>query len=115
MPSTRELRRRIKSVKSTRQITKAMELVSSAKMRRASEATMASRPYALRAFEVLQDITNQPLEALSHPLIDERPISREVVFVISSDRSLAGSYNTNILNISSIRLRKCFYFGLYLD
>lgn len=97
MPSTLELRRRIKSVKSTRQITKAMELVSAAKMRRASEATLASRPYAQRTWEVLRDLLKGALEDLHHPLIDVRPVSKKLVFLISSDQSLAGAFNTNLV------------------
>lgn len=96
MPSTRELRLRIKSVKSTRQITKAMELVSAAKMRRATEATMASRPYVNRAQDILLDIVSQPIEGLVHPLIAERSVKSTLVFAISSDRTLAGSYNANV-------------------
>jgi F-type H+-transporting ATPase subunit gamma len=97
MPSTLELRRRIKSVKSTRQITKAMELVSAAKMRRASEATLASRPYSEQAWQVLRDLTNQPIQDIRHPLIDARPVKNRLVFLISSDQSLAGAFNTNLM------------------
>lgn len=96
MPSTQALRRRIKSVRSTRQITKAMELVSSAKMRRATEATVSSRPYVERAQEVVADLLKQPIEGLSHPLLSDRPVKRILAFVIASDRSLAGSYNVNV-------------------
>lgn len=102
MPSTQDLRRRMRSVKATRQITKAMELVSAAKMRRASEATLASRPYVRRALEVLADLRRKPQEGkkdaedFAHPFLGEREPEHTVVFVISSDRSLAGSYNANL-------------------
>ena len=96
MPSTRELRLRIKSVKSTRQITKAMELVATAKMRKASEATLASRPYVKRAQEVLFDIVRNPVEGLTHPLIADRPVKHTLAFLIASDRGLAGAYDANI-------------------
>src|SRR5690606_15770660 len=102
MPSTRDLRRRIKSVRSTRQITKAMELVATAKMRRASEATLASRPYITRLKEVLADILSHPVEGLTHPLLASRvtenpkQATRRLIFAISSDRGLAGSYNSNL-------------------
>lgn len=97
MSSTRELRRRIKSVKSTRQITKALELVSAAKMRKASSATLASRPYAGLSWEVLRDLTNKPLDELQHPLITVRPVEKVLVFLISSDRGMAGAFNTNLV------------------
>lgn len=99
MPSTRELRSRIKSVRSTRQITKAMELVATAKMRRATEATLASRPYVHRVSEVLSDLLRKDsgTNFLTHPLLTRRPVQNILVFAISSDRGLAGSYNTNLV------------------
>lgn len=96
MPSTRELRARIKSVKSTRQITKAMELVAAAKMRRASEATLTSRPYVRRASEVVFDLVRRPVEGVTHPLIADREVKNILVFAIASDRGLAGAYNANL-------------------
>ncbi len=96
MASTRELRSRIKSVKATRQITKAMELVSTAKMRRASEATLASRPYTMRAWQIIGDLARKPIEGLSHPLTADREVQQVLVFAISSDRGLAGSYSSNL-------------------
>ena len=100
MPSTRELRRRIKSVKSIRQITKAMELVSAAKMRKASEATLGSRPYALRMQYIIQDIIRRSegdKAVKVHPLMQERAVEHLLCVVISSDRGLAGSYDSSIL------------------
>jgi F-type H+-transporting ATPase subunit gamma len=95
MSSTRELRRHIRSVKSTRQITKAMEMVSASKLRRSSEATSLARPYALRIAEAMRDalITQED----PHPLLVPRPVKRTILVVISSDRGLAGAYNTNIV------------------
>jgi F-type H+-transporting ATPase subunit gamma len=98
MPSTRELRRRIKSVRSTRQITKAMELVSASKMRRATEATLASRPYSERAWEIMNDLTGHKPDELHHPLLDRRPLKRLLAVVIGSDRGLAGAFNVNLLH-----------------
>ncbi len=96
MPSTRELRARIKSVKSTRQITKAMELVAAAKMRKASEATLTSRPYVKRASEVVFDLIKRPVAGVTHPLIADREVKSVLVFAIASDRGLAGAYNANL-------------------
>lgn len=97
MPSTRELRRRIKSVKSTRQITKAMELVAASKMRHATEATLASRPYAAKIWLLLKDIIENPLESVTHPLMEARPVTKIATLVITSDRGMAGVYNTAVL------------------
>lgn len=96
MPSTQALRQRIKSVRSTRQITKAMELVSAAKMRRANEAVLAARPYARRALGVISDILGHTEEALNHPLLQPRAKKNVLILAIASDRSLAGSHNSNI-------------------
>ncbi len=100
MSSTRELRRRIKSVKATRQITKAMELVSTAKMRRASEATLASRPYTMRAWQIVGDLARKPIDGLSHPLTSDREVKNVLIFAVSSDRGLAGSYASNLIKAS---------------
>ncbi|MBU6389200.1 F0F1 ATP synthase subunit gamma, partial [Patescibacteria group bacterium] len=97
MPATRELRRRIKSVKSTKQITKAMELVSSAKVRRASQATLSSRPYADRLDELLQDLLQRGRNGYHHPLLQARPVKTVLVITIASDRGLAGVYNAALL------------------
>lgn len=96
MASTRELRRHIRSVKSTRQITKAMEMVAASKLRRATEATVAARPYALRIAEAMRDALIMP-DAVVHPLMASRPVQRIILVVIASDRGLAGAYNTSIV------------------
>jgi F-type H+-transporting ATPase subunit gamma len=97
MASTRELRHHIKSVKSTRQITKAMEMVAGSKLRRSTDATVASRPYALRIAEAMRDALIAPEDQAPHPLLVTRPVQKIVLVVISSDRGLAGAYNTNIV------------------
>lgn len=97
MASTRELRRHIRSVRSTRQITRAMEMVAASKLRQATEATLASRPYALRIAEALQDALIVPDGESLHPLLVARPVQKTVLVVISSDRGLAGAYNGNIV------------------
>ena len=96
MPSTRDIRRRIKSVKNTAQITKAMQMVASAKMRKAQLAAIAGRPYA--------DLMNQVLRAVSgntgdffNPLMEVRELKRRAVIVVSTDKGLCGALNTNLL------------------
>jgi len=96
MPSTRELRRRIASTRSTRQITKALELVSSAKMRKATQATMAGRPYAERTLKALADIVSSARTELIHPLLKEGT-GKPLVIAISSSRGLAGGYDANVV------------------
>jgi F-type H+-transporting ATPase subunit gamma len=96
MPSTRDIRRRIKSVKNTAQITKAMQMVASAKMRKAQQAALAGRPYASLMNQVLAAVTVGAGD-FSHPLITARPVSRRAVIVISTDKGLCGALNTNLL------------------
>lgn len=96
--NTRDIRRRIKSVKNTAQITKAMQMVAASKMRKAQQAAIASRPYAeelsrlLRPFiDMLGDEDRAP-----HPLMDSREVKRELVLVLSTDKGLCGALNTNL-------------------
>jgi F-type H+-transporting ATPase subunit gamma len=102
MPSTREIRRRIRSVKNTSQVTKAMEMVSAVKMRRATELVAASRPYADRMAELVGGLsrileTGDELD----PLLVQRPISRIGIIVITGDRGLCGSLNTNAIRLAA--------------
>lgn len=98
MPSAREMRLRIRSVKNIAQVTKALETVSASKVRRSMAAFMATKPYADKAWEVLLDLARQPGRANLHPLLVERPeVKNILVVMISSDRGLAGAYNVNIL------------------
>jgi F-type H+-transporting ATPase subunit gamma len=96
MPSTRDIRRRIKSVKNTAQITKAMQMVASAKMRRAQLAALAGRPYAQLMNEVLAATTARAGD-FSHPLLERREVKRRAVILISTDKGLCGALNTNLL------------------
>lgn len=97
MASLRDIRKRIKSVKNTRQITKAMKMVSAAKLRRAQDAVIASRPYAQTIDAVMgQIIARAEPGALSHPLLTTRPMQKVEIIVITSDRGLAGGFNANI-------------------
>ncbi len=96
MPSTRDIRRRIKSVKNTAQITKAMEKVAQAKMRKAQLSALAGRPYAQLMNEVLAAATAGAGD-FSHPLMEKREIRRRAVIVVSTDKGLCGALNTNLL------------------
>ncbi len=96
MASTRDIRRRIKSVGNTKKITKAMELVAASKMRRAVQQALMTRAYARAAWDVLTNVsavTNPDV----HPLLVERPVQRVAVLVVSSDRGLAGGLNANVV------------------
>lgn len=96
MPSTRDIRRRIKSVKNTAQITKAMQMVASAKMRKAQQAALAGRPYASLMNEVLAAATAGAGE-FQHPLTEKREVKKRALIIISTDKGLCGALNTNLL------------------
>ena len=100
MPSTRDIRRRIKSVKSTAQITKAMQMVASAKMRRAQQAAIAGRPYAVLLNRVLANATAGAGD-FSHALLEKREVKKRAVILISTDKGLCGALNTNLLREAS--------------
>jgi F-type H+-transporting ATPase subunit gamma len=96
MPSTRDIRRRIKSVKNTAQITKAMQMVAAAKMRRAQQAALVGRPYAQLMNEVLAQAAARA-GAFEHPLMEVREIKKRALIVVSTDRGLCGGLNSNLL------------------
>jgi F-type H+-transporting ATPase subunit gamma len=94
MPSTQEIKRRIKSVNSTRQITKAMELVSATKMRKSQEVALLSRPYAVEALRILGELSHRT--SYRPELMKKRAIKKTMIVLIAADRGLAGSFNTNV-------------------
>ena len=96
MPSTRDIRRRIKSVKNTAQITKAMQMVAASKMRKAQLAALAGRPYATLMNSVLAEVVASAGD-FTHPLTEVRDVKKRAVIVISSDKGLAGALNGNLL------------------
>lgn len=96
MPSLRDLRRRIKSIKSTQQITKAMKAVSAAKMRRAQDSVIAARPYAKRLIGVLGRVASVA-SGVRHPLLEVREPKKVLYVVITADRGLCGGFNANII------------------
>jgi len=100
MPSTIDLRRRIRSVKNTQQITKAMKMVAAAKLRRAQERMMAARPYAAALRKVLASISTR-VDIDKHPLLQEREQENKVLLlVVTADRGLCGAFNTNVIRAS---------------
>jgi F-type H+-transporting ATPase subunit gamma len=96
MPALIDIRRRIRSVKNTQQITKAMKMVSAAKLRRAQEAIFAARPYARKMQEVLNSLASRA-EPDVHPLLWQRGEQRQLLVVITADKGLCGGFNANIL------------------
>src|SRR5689334_5231403 len=97
MPSTRDIRRRIKSVKNTAQITKAMQMVAASKMRRAQMAALAGRPYAGLMNEVLSEVTRHTGDFMD-PLMEKRDSSgKRCLIVVSTDKGLCGGLNSNLM------------------
>ncbi|HUD48864.1 MAG TPA: ATP synthase F1 subunit gamma [Candidatus Baltobacteraceae bacterium] len=96
MPSTRDIRRRIKSVKNTAQITKAMQMVAASKMRKAQQAALAGRPYAALMNEVLEELVAESRD-FSHPLIEKRDGGRRCAIIISTDKGLCGGLNSSLM------------------
>jgi len=105
MASTQVLKSRIRSVTSTRQITKAMQLVAASKMRRAQEATKVSAPYTQAARELLAALSTHA-STKGHPLFVERPVKSRLLIVIASDKGLAGAYNSNVSKLYVQELKK---------
>ena len=95
MPSTRDIRRRIRSVSNTAQITKAMQMVAASKMRRAQMAAVAGRPYADLMNEVLAEAAPR-IAAFKHPLMETRPVRKRAVILVSTDKGLCGALNSNL-------------------
>src|SRR3954462_13163930 len=99
MPSLIDLRRRIRSVKNTQQITKAMKMVAASKLRRAQERIMSARPYAVQMQRVLGSVAAR-VDSEIHPLLPPReagPESQTLVIIVTGDKGLAGGFNTNVI------------------
>lgn len=103
MPSTRDIRRRIRSVKNIQQITKAMEMVAAARLRRAQERANNSRPYTEKIREVLSHVASNVPDA-THPLLTVRPVEHVAYLVLGPDKGLAGAYAANIIKEVLTRL-----------
>ena len=96
MPNLLDIRRRIKSVKNTQQITKAMKMVSAAKLKRAQDRVITARPFANKMIEVLGQLAKRTDEEFSHPLLDLRGDERYLLVLITADKGLCGAFNTNL-------------------
>jgi F-type H+-transporting ATPase subunit gamma len=107
MATAQEMRMRIKGVSNIAQVTRALEAVSASKVRQAQQALFASRPYATKAWEVLQHLSRQPGRDYIHPLLFQRLVEDEILVVlITGDRGLAGVYNTNIVRFALEKFRE---------
>jgi len=100
MASTRDIRRRIKSVKNTAQITKAMQMVAAAKMRKAQSAALVGRPYAKLLSQMMSEAATRTV-GFDHPLLQSRPVARRAVILVSTDRGLCGGLNSNLFREAS--------------
>jgi len=106
MASLLDVRRRIKSVKNTQQITKAMKMVAAAKLKRAQDRVTASRPFSRKMSEVLGDLSSKVAGEFSHPLLDERGDEKYLIVLISADKGLAGAFNANVIKATQAFLRE---------
>ncbi|HEX6278475.1 MAG TPA: ATP synthase F1 subunit gamma, partial [Pyrinomonadaceae bacterium] len=97
MASLLDMRRRIKSVKNTQQITKAMKMVAAAKLKRAQDRVIAARPYAQKMTEVLSALSSKVSDEFSHPLLDARGDEKYLVVLVTADKGLAGAFNSNVI------------------
>jgi F-type H+-transporting ATPase subunit gamma len=106
MPNLLDIRRRIKSVKNTQQITKAMKMVSAAKLRRAQDRVLTARPFANKMTEVLGELAKRTDEDFHHPLLDERGDERYLLVLITADKGLCGAFNTNLTKAAQSFIRE---------
>jgi F-type H+-transporting ATPase subunit gamma len=106
MPNLLDIRRRLKSVKNTQQITKAMKMVSAAKLKRAQDRVVTARPFANKMIEVLGELAGRTDENFHHPLLDERGDQRYLVVLITADKGLCGAFNTNLIKAATAFVRE---------
>src|SRR5947207_2113030 len=105
MANTIDIRRRIRSVRNTQQISKAMKMVSAAKLRRAQERMFAARPYAAALRQVLTSVATR-VEELKHPLLETREEQKVLLLVVTSDKGLAGAFNANVIKAAQNAIRE---------
>ena len=105
MPNLLDIRRRIKSVKNTQQITKAMKMVSAAKLKRAQDRVVTARPFANKMTEVLAGLADRTDEDFRHPLLDARGDERYLLVLITADKGLCGAFNTNLIKAAQSFVR----------
>ena len=114
MAGSKEIRNKIKSVSSTRKITKAMEMVAASKMRKAQERMRASRPYLERAFAIALHIAKANVE-YRHPFLVKRPVKRIGAIVVTTDKGLCGGLNTNVLRLVNTKYKEWRAAGVEVD
>ena len=102
MANLLDIRRRIKSVKNTQQITKAMKMVSAAKLKRAQNRVINARPFADKMNQVLSQLAAQTREDFHHPLLDQRGDERYLVVLVTADKGLCGAFNTNLIKAAQV-------------
>ncbi len=115
MPSLKVIRRRITSVKNTQKITRAMKMVAAARLRRATQRITELRPYAKRTVEVLRSVARGASGGADdnvHPLLAERPVKKVLLVVFTSDRGLAGAFNSTMIRMATAKLRELTEQGL---
>lgn len=106
MPNLLDIRRRIKSVKNTQQITKAMKMVSAAKLKRAQDRVVTARPFANKMIEVLGGLAERTDENFHHPLLDARGDERYLLVLVTADKGLCGAFNTNLTKAAQTFIRE---------
>ncbi|HEX8136430.1 MAG TPA: ATP synthase F1 subunit gamma [Pyrinomonadaceae bacterium] len=106
MANLLDIRRRIKSIKNTQQITKAMKMVSAAKLKRAQDRVTTARPFANKMLEVLSELASHTDEDFHHPLLDARGDERYLVVLITADKGLCGAFNTNLTKAAQAFMRE---------
>jgi F-type H+-transporting ATPase subunit gamma len=106
MPNLLDIRRRIKSVKNTQQITKAMKMVSAAKLKRAQDRVVTARPFANKMMEVLTELAGRTDDSFHHPLLDVRADDRYLVVLVTADKGLCGAFNTNLIKAAQAFIRE---------
>jgi len=99
MASTRDIRRRIRSVKNTAQITKAMQMVAASKMRKAQQSALKGRPFARLLYRIQRKATKQAVD-FTHPLLEVRPVRKRAVILIAGDKGLCGALNSNLFRLA---------------
>ena len=100
MPSPRDIRRRIKSITSTSQITRAMQMVAASKMRKAQEATLTTRPFAQLLYRIQRRATTHARD-FTHPLLEVREVRKRAVILVGTDKGLCGALNSNLFRVAA--------------
>lgn len=106
MPSLLDMRRRIRSVKNTQQITKAMKMVSAAKLKRAQDRVVAARPFANKMMEILSELATQSSDTYSHPLLDARGDQKYLIILVTADKGLCGGFNANLIKAAQAFMKE---------